>query len=228
MFFHVFRLMVQGSLTYWLHSLMFFHVFRLMVQGSLTYWLHSLIFFHVFWLMVQGFIDLLASFFDILSCILIDGPRDHWLIGFILWYSFMYFDCWSRGPLTYWLHSLIFFYVFWLMVQGSIDLLASFFDVLSCISFDGPVVHLTYWLHSLIFFQVFLVMVYCPLTFWLAFIDVLSCVPSLSEVWCVILGFSFKAAEKLIHSSVYKRRCFSIKSFKTSHLYLDKLLLRTT
>ena len=118
--------------------------------------------FHAIRLMVQWCIDPLISFFDILSCILIDGSMVHWRYGFILWYSLMHFDWWfnspltywlhslmcfhvirlrSNGPLTYWLHSLMFFHVFRLKVQWSIDLLASFFDVLSCISIDGPMGH---------------------------------------------------------------------------------------
>ena len=74
----------------------------------------------------------MSSFFEILSYFLIDR--------------------WFKGPLTYWLQSLMFFKVFLLTVQGSIDLLASFFDILSCILIDGQ---LTYWLYSLMFFHVF-------------------------------------------------------------------------
>ena len=56
--------------------------------------------------MVQELIGLLASFFDVLSCKLIDGSVVHWL------------------------HSLMFFDVFRLIVQWAIDVLTSFFDVL--------------------------------------------------------------------------------------------------
>ena len=54
-------------------------------------------------------INSLASFFDVLSCFLMDGSK------------------------VYWLHSLMFFKEFLGTVQGSIDLLASFLDVLSSI-----------------------------------------------------------------------------------------------
>ena len=79
------------------------------------------------------------SFFDILSCISIDNPMVHWPIDFILWYYFMHFDWWFNGPLTYWLHFSMGFHVIRLMVQWFIDVLASFFDVLSCMSIEGYV-----------------------------------------------------------------------------------------
>ena len=109
---------------------MFFHVFFYeWFKGPLTYWLHSWMFFKVFLVTVQGSVDLLAPFFDILWCILIDGQ------------------------LTHWLRSLMFFYVFWWMVQRFIDF------ILWCSSknfygqFNDP---LTYWPHSWVFFQVFM------------------------------------------------------------------------
>ena len=200
MFFHVFRLMVQWAIDNKLQPLIFQsfpiiselyslcslnrrkHI-QLCFQKHLNYLkkhqrmkpVHFLIFFHVFGLMVQWPIDLLALFFDVFSCNLIDGPMVHWPIDFILWYSFMHYDWWFNGPLTFWLHSLMFFHVFRLMFQWDIDVLAPFFDILLCISIDGSIAH---WLIGFIFSVFSCNSIEGPMAIDLlaSFFDVLSCI----------------------------------------------------
>ena len=124
---------IDGSVVYWHIGFILWCSFMWLdwsSNGPFNYWLNFLMFFHAFWLMVQELIGSLASFFDVLSCKLIDGSVVHWCIGFILWCSLMYFDWSSNGPLTYWFHSLMFFQVFltvfcilicnsWMFLQGN-------------------------------------------------------------------------------------------------------------
>jgi len=107
--------LIDGSVVHWRIGFILwcsFMWFDWSSNGPFNYWLNILMFLHAFRLMVQELIGSLASFFDVLSCKLIDGSVVHWRIGFILRCSLMYFDWSSNGPLTYWLHSLMFFQVF--------------------------------------------------------------------------------------------------------------------
>ena len=51
------------------------------------------------------------SFFDVLSCISIEGPMVHLIIGFIFLCYFLHFYWWSNGPLAGRLHFLMPFHV---------------------------------------------------------------------------------------------------------------------
>ena len=165
-------------------------------KGPSARWLHSSMSFHVTWLMVPWYIDVLASFFDVLSCNSIDRPMGHSIIGLIFWCSFMHFDWWSKSSLACWLHSLMPLHVTWFMVQWYIDVLASFSDVLSCNSIDRPMDHsiiglifwcsfmhfywwskssLACWLHSLMSFHVTWLMIQWYIDVLASFFDVLSC-----------------------------------------------------
>ena len=199
MFFHVFRLIVQEAiqLLAWFFDVLFIYFDWRSKGPKMARWLHFLMSFHVTWLMVPWYIDVLASFFDVLSCNSIDRPMGHSIIGLIFWCSFKHFDSWSKSSLACWLHSSMSFHVTWLMVQWYIDVLASFFDVLSCNSIDRPMGHsiiglifwcsfmhfdwwskssLACWLHSLMFFHVSWLMVQWYIDVLASFFDVLWCI----------------------------------------------------